>query len=115
MYQRLGFSLPRILTPPKGVRDLLKGVAGAVFQGTMVTIPTPIGPQTFNLGDPAQVAQIMAMLRGTRVSVATPRPGTGGGINQAVQQNVPGGWATIGLVALAGFFLLGRSVRTRRA
>lgn len=107
MHQTLGLSLPRWLTPPRSVRDLVKGIAGAVVRGTTVTIPTPIGPQTFNLGDPAQRAQLEAMVRGSRLNVATPR--AGGGFFQSIEQNVPGGLSTIGLlllVAVAGFTLL---------
>jgi len=117
MYQSasLGFSLPRWLTPPRSVRELAAGIVGAVVRGTTITIPTPVGPQTFNLGDPSQRAQLEAMVRGTRVNVATPEPGGGGfDINRTVQSNVPGGWATIAMVGVAAALVLPRLLRRRR-
>ena len=117
MYQRpsLGLTLPRFLTPPRSVRDLVKGIGGALIRGTTVTIPTPVGPQTFNVGDPSQRAQLEAMIRGARLNVATPQPGTGFDLGRSIERNVPGGWATIGLAALAAVFLLGGIARPRRA
>lgn len=117
MYQRptLQSWLPRFLTPPASVRDLLKGIAGAVVRGTTVTIPTPVGPQTFNIGDPAQRAQLEAMVKGTRLNVATPQPGAGFDLGRSIEQNVPGGWATVGIGILIGAFVLGGLMRPRRA
>jgi len=118
MYQRtatLESWLPRFLTPPRSVRDLLKGIAGAVWRGTTVTIPTPVGPQTFNVGDPAQRAQLEAMIRGTRLNVATPEPGAGFDLGRSIEKNVPGGWATVGIGVLLAVFLLGGALRPRRA
>jgi hypothetical protein len=110
MYQRMGFSL----SIPSSLSNLVKGVAGAVWRGTTVTIPTPIGPQTFNLGDPAQVKQLEAMVKGTKLNVATPRPGTGTNIPRAIEQNVPGGWFTIAAVAAALIFGVGAFAGRRR-
>lgn len=118
MYQRaptLQSWLPRILTPPRSLRNLLKGIAGAVVRGATVTIPTPAGPQTFNLGDPAQRAQLEAMVRGSRFNIATPQPGTGFDLGRSIEQNVPGGWATVAVAGVLAVFLLGGALRPRRA
>jgi len=101
MYQRsdLGFTLPRWLTPPSWVRS----IAGAAIRGTIITIPTPAGPQSFDLGDPAAMAQLKALVSGAKVSVTRQPPS--GGPGQFVQERVPGGWLTIG-AAVVGVILL---------
>jgi len=111
----LGLSLPRWLTPPRSIRDLVKGIAGAVVRGTTVTIPTPAGPQTFNLGDPAQRAQLEALIRGARLNVATPEPGGRFDLGRSIEQNVPGGFATLALVGLVGLLLMSGVMRRQRA
>lgn len=110
MYQRdtLGLTLPSF-------GDLFRGIAGAVWRGTTVTIPTPIGPQTFNISDPAQRAQLEAMVKGLKLNVATPQAPPTFNIARSIEQNVPGGWATVAIAVLAGVFLLGNVMRPRRA
>jgi hypothetical protein len=111
MYQRqtsLGFSLPDF-------GSIVRGIAGAVWRGTTVTIPTPVGPQTFNVSDPAQRAQLEAMLKGLKLNVATPQAPPRFDIARSIEQNVPGGWATVAIAVFAGVFLLGNVMRPRRA
>jgi hypothetical protein len=119
MYQTaptLALTLPKFLTPPRSVRELVSGVAGALIKGTTVTIPTPVGPQTFNVGDPAQRAELEAMIRGTRFNVAQPQPGAPPDLARAIEQNIPGGWGTVGLVGLGLVaVLMVMSMRARRA
>jgi hypothetical protein len=110
MYQRqsaLGFALPDF-------GSILRGIAGAVWRGTSVTIPTPVGPQTFNVSDPAQRAQLEAMVKGLKLNMATPQAPPRFDIARSIEQNVPGGWATVAIALLAGVFLLG-GMRPRRA
>lgn len=91
----------------------LKAIAGAVVRGVQVTVPTPVGPQTFDLNNPAHRAQLETMARGTRVSVKPPQdtPSPTDRINDAVSQ-VPGGWLGV-LGGVFGAFLLYKSMSRR--
>lgn len=91
-------AVPRQIRPPAWLRS----IAGAVVRGTQVSVPTPAGPQVFDLSKPLDKAalqrladQATAMLRqmasGTTVSV-TRRPNDQG---DYVSRNIPGGWATV--------------------
>lgn len=107
--QELGaFSLKRMFTPPKWARQ----IAGAIFRGTTVTVPTPAGPQTFDLGDPDSLRALQDMVRRAKIRVQTPRPSIGP--VEYVTENVPGGWLTIaalGLGAVLLFSMMGRRGR----
>ena len=69
--------------------DTLKNVAGAIIRGTKVSIPTPAGAQTYDLGNPAHVAALENMVKGTSISTtASNRP--------APAAISPLGWLAIG-------------------
>lgn len=109
MYQTMnGLSLP------SGLTNFLKGLTGAVVRGTTVTVPTPIGPQTFNLGVPEERAQLERMIRGARVSVTPPQPGVGQNAARFVENRIPGGWATVAIAAVALIFGAGMFTSRRR-
>jgi len=115
MYERMPANigaLPRWLTPPSWLRN----IAGSVFKGTKVTIPTPAGPQTFDLGNPADVAALKKLLTGAKVSTSVGQQPTNplDQANRAVQENIPGGWLTIIGLGLAGFFLVRALTQPRR-
>ncbi len=107
----LGFTLPRWLTPPRSIRDLAssltRSIAGSVLKGTTITIPTPMGTQTFDLSNPADRAVLEQMVTGTRITRTPPREPnpiqTGG---QFVSEHVPGGWLTIAAVGVGVFLLV---------
>ena len=105
MYQQIG-ALP----------DWLTKLGASLIKGTTVSIPTPAGPVTVDLGNPASVAAAKAAVTGTKLSISTaPKPTTPvQAVNAAVTQNVPGGWLTIGLGAAAAMFLLPRLLRGSR-
>jgi hypothetical protein len=115
----LGATLPRQVRPPAWLRN----IAGAVLRGTQVTVPTPAGPQTFDLYDPAGAAKLKAMAEQAKAILAqstftlSRRPSAAataaGKVNQAVTENVPGGWATVigGGVAL---FFIAKAMMGRR-
>jgi hypothetical protein len=108
MYEpQLGFSLK----PPSWLRNIV----GAVVHGTTATVPTPAGPVSVDLGDPASVARARAALTGTRFSttVGTHPAGALEQANAAVSENVPGGWLTIAGVGLLAVFVLPKLVRGR--
>ncbi len=98
------FKLPRWLTPPKFVRD----IAGAVLRGTQVTVPTPVGPQTFDLGNPADMALLKNLVTGTKVSTRVgPRPPSAmERVTQTVEA-IPGGWLTLAAVGVGLFLVMG--------
>lgn len=108
VYSPLG-ALPRWLTPPQALRNLVGGIFGAVVKGTTVTVPTPAGPQVFNLGDPEDRKRLEALARGVKLNVATPQAGSTG--FPALVESVPGGWGTIAVVGLVGALLIGRSLK----
>lgn len=111
----MGWTVPKWLTPPKSIRALATGIAGAVFKGTTVTIPTPIGPQTFNLSDPNDVARLKAMIAGTKFNIAPPRPGGPQpfDLGRTVGE-MPGGWLTVAVVGLGAVFLLSQLPKMAR-
>lgn len=107
---RLG-ALPRQITPPSWLRNLV----GSVIRGTSVTVPTPAGSQTFDLGNPSHVAFLRSMASGASLSVTRKPPAAdtpAGKINEAVQ-NVPGGWVTIA-GGIVGLFFLAKMLGGRR-
>lgn len=88
----------------------LKNIANAVVRGTVVTIQTPVGPQTIDLSKPGG-AEALERLKQSLASAqfsfsTTPRPSTAGQVVQAGVAQIPGGWATIALAA-AAFLLFG--------
>lgn len=94
----LGFSLP----------SWASNIVGAVLRGTQVTVPTPAGPLTFNLGNPADVAALKQLVTGTTVQVTRRPPPPSSPIEQAqafVQEKVPGGWLTVAGVGLGAVLL----------
>jgi hypothetical protein len=104
-------ALPKWLTPPQSVRDLVKGIVGAVVSSTSVTIPTPSGPQVFNVGNAADLEALRRIISGAKLNVPPPPPiGTTRqlGINEVVRSSVPGGWLTIAAVGLGLAVMLGR-------
>lgn len=114
--QGLGFSL----LPPKSIRaklsaelkTVLQRVAGAVLKGTQVSVPTPVGTQTFDLGNPADVAILKQMATGIRFGQAAPEPTSPvETAKQMVSEHVPGGF---GGLALIGAGLLALVLFSRR-
>jgi len=103
-------TLPKFLTPPRWLRNIV----GAVVKGQQVTVPTPAGPQTFDLGNADSVRALQQMISGAKLQ-PKPVPTTGPAeqIISAVEK-VPGGWLTIGLgfgvlIALIGGRGMGRA------
>jgi hypothetical protein len=95
----LGFSLK----PPAWLRNF----AGAVIKGTTISVPTPSGiPIVVDGSDPNAYQKILAMFRGTTVSTqaGTPSPSIPQRAAQAIQ-NIPGGWLTVGALALGAIML----------
>jgi hypothetical protein len=95
------------LKPPAWARNIF----GAIFKGTTITVPTPLGPQTFDLGNPADVAALKSMVTQSKVRVSTPGQQPTGPIdqvNKTVQENIPGGWLTVIGVAAGIVFLMRR-------
>ena len=93
----LGFSLK----PPAWLRS----AAGAVLKQTTVTIPTPMGPMTYDLSNPAQAKALQDIATKTKVSVGKQ---SGGGFMQQVEtsvESIPGGWLTIAAVGAAAVLL----------
>ena len=121
----LGAALPRQVTPPAWLRN----IAGAILRGTQVTVPTPAGPQTFDLNNPQGAAQLrnlanqaIAAVRsaasGATISV-TRKPGGSvsdpvSQVNKAVTENVPGGWVTVA-GGVIGLFILAKMLGGRRS
>jgi hypothetical protein len=108
----LGFTLPKWLTPPKSIRNIVGSIVGAVVRGTTVTVPTPMGTQTFDLGNPQDVAMLQQMATGFKISKSPPTPGPVGRADQFVTSHVPGGWMGIALVG-AGLIFLPKMLRSR--
>ena len=50
--------------------NLLKSVAGAVVRGTQVTVPTPTGQQTYDLGNPSHVKALESLIAGVKIGKA---------------------------------------------
>lgn len=109
-YPSLGLTLPRQLTPPRWVRDAVRARVGAYLKGAKVTIPTPSGNETFDLGDPASLAALKRMITGARFERAAPE-GAAGPFSVV---GIPGGWATLALLA-GGIYLLASRRRRARA
>lgn len=103
---QLGFSLK----PPAWLRNIV----GAAVKGTTATVPTPAGPLTVDLGDPASIARAKAALQGTTFSttVGTKPPSALEQANAAVSSSVPGGWLTIA-AGIAAVLLLPKMMRGR--
>lgn len=108
----LGFTLPKWLTPPKSIRDIAASIFGAVVRGTIVTVPTPLGTQTFDLGNPADVAMLKQMAAGVKVGRPAPTPSPVGKADEFVTSHVPGGWTGLALVG-AGLLFLPKLLRSR--
>jgi hypothetical protein len=117
MYQlqssALGFSLPSWLNPLPSLEAAVKGIAGAVISGTTVSVPTPLGTQVFNLGDPSQRAALEAFIKNlakTKVNVSPVAPGSAPKPAGFADQ-IPGGWLTIAAVGLGLMFVMGQGRR----
>jgi hypothetical protein len=80
----------------------LAAIGNKIIKGTTVTVPTPAGPVTVDLGDPASVNRAKTILSGTRIStsVASRPPSAPQQVDQFVQEQIPGGWLTIAGVGL---------------
>jgi hypothetical protein len=89
--------LPKWSTPPAWLRNII----GGVVKQTRVTVQTPVGPMTVDLGDPEQLRQLKEMLAKAKVEVGTKSPSI---IDQMATQaaGLPGGMLTV----LAGAALL---------
>lgn len=100
---------PPVGTGMGAIPDWLKSVAGAVIRGTRVTF----GGQSFDLGNPADVALLRSTVTGgVKVSrTPAPAPSPVDHLNDAVS-NFPGGWLGVG-GALFGVWLLIRSMNRR--
>lgn len=103
MYQQIG-----------AIPDWVKRLGASIVRGTIVSVPTPAGPVTVDLGNPDSLARLKAVLAGTKITtqVGTPAPTPAQQVNAAVS-NVPGGWMTMVLAAGAALFLLPRMLRSR--
>jgi hypothetical protein len=108
----LGFTLPAWLTPPKSIRGIVGTIVGAVVRGTVVTVPTPMGTQTFDLGNPQDVAMLQQIASGIKIGRPAPTPSPVGTADQFVTSHVPGGWLGIALVG-AGLIFLPKMLRSR--
>lgn len=96
------------LKPPSWLRNLV----GSVVRGSTVTVQTPAGPQTFDLGNPSDVAALKNIAAKVKVNVGGNRPaGPAENVINTVE-NIPGGWLTIAAVA-AGIIFLPRLLRSR--
>ncbi|HYM67751.1 MAG TPA: hypothetical protein VEW68_10700 [Patescibacteria group bacterium] len=104
----MGFSLK----PPAWLRN----VVGAVVKGTTATVPTPAGPVTVDLGNPASVNAAKNALTGTKFSTTVGQRGTTAldQANAVVTENVPGGWLTVAGLAALAIFVLPRMLGGRR-
>lgn len=113
------FSLLRALTPPKAVRSLVTSAIQAV--GVKATIPTPAGPITVDSRDPNALKNAAAAIKdaiskgtvtvGARQPQDQPSPA-----DQArgyVENNIPGGWLTVGAAAAGGLFLLSQAMKKK--
>lgn len=78
--------------------NLLKSIAGAVVRGTQVTVPTPTGQQTYDLGNPSHVRALESLISGVKIGKA-PAAGNSGSSDMLK-------W---GLGALALYLLLKRA------
>lgn len=84
------------LKPPKWLRNIGATVARAV--GVSATVPTPAGPVTVDTRDPGTFQDLRNAVARTSVTVGpreTPSPG------DLIQQQLPGGYFTVGLGLLA--------------
>lgn len=92
-----GYSIGEL---PKWITRL-RNIIGGVVKQTRVTVQTPVGPMTVDLGDPEQLRQLKEMLAKAKVEVGTKSPSI---IDQMATQaaGLPGGMLTV----LAGAALL---------
>lgn len=103
-------------TYPGGLGALpgwLSAIGNKVVRGTTVTIPGPGGtPIVFDLGDPQGMARARAALSGARIqtSLSNRPPSMLEQLNQDVREQVPGGWATVG-VGVLGLLWLAKAMR----
>lgn len=86
----LGFSLK----PPEWLRAIGQQIIG----GVSVNVPTPVGPVSLSPG------QVAAAARGTTVTYKPPsQPPT---LAEQVERSVPGGFGTLGALAVGGLVLM---------
>lgn len=79
----LGFSIP----------PWVARIAGAVVNGKVVSVPTPVGAITFDLSNPDSLAALAKMVSGTKITAAptlTPAPA-----RPSFVDSIPGGWLTL--------------------
>lgn len=93
-----------------GIPSWLQAIGNKIVKGTTVTVPTPAGPVSIDLGNKASVDAARRALTGTRVStsVANKPASPIEQFSDHVENNVPGGWLTVGLAAAAALFLLSK-------
>jgi hypothetical protein len=91
----LGFSLPRWLTPPRSIRKAVGGIIAQAVKGQTVTVQTPGGPMTFDLGNPADVDALkkIRVSFGPKGENPTAADQAAGAVNK-----IPGGLGTLALV-----------------
>lgn len=97
----------------------LSAITNKIVRGTIITIPGPAGPITFDLGDPNGTAKAQAAwnaalnaAKGARVTTTVSnRPPS---IFEQVNQSVPGGWGTIALVGVGLAVAIPLIMRSRR-
>ncbi len=107
--QNLG-DLALSFKPPKWVRNIVSKVTNS---GTVkVSVPTDAGPVEVNRDS---VQRAIEALKNARIAVnaggAPPAPGPIAQAQDFVSSQVPGGWLTVGAVALLGVFMLSRRGR----
>ena len=100
------------LKPPKWLRTLVKSALPGV--SVQASVPTPAGPVVVDSADPDSGRRLLDALKNTRVTVRRRQPSVVDEISQQVQDSVPGGWLTIGAVALGGIMLFTRRGGGRR-
>lgn len=96
----LGFSLK----PPSWITNALKVGAAAVIGATRVTVQTPVGPQVLDAG---QVKKILTTAKIDTSGAATKPTNPAEAVSNVVE-NIPGGWLTIGGLAIGIGLLLAR-------
>lgn len=98
-------AVPRQVKPPAWLRNIV----GGVIRGAVITVPTPVGPQQFNVTSQADLDRLKAMISGTKLEVrVNQQPGPMEQISSAVQ-SFPGGAMGMVLALLGGAYLLKRS------
>jgi len=109
-YPSLGLTLPRQLTPPSWLKDLIRQKIGAALKGTVVTVPTEAGTMSFDLSDPAALAALKKIASGIRVTRTPAAPAPGSPVAA-----IPGGWLTLGLVGVGLYLFASRGGGQRSA